>query len=651
MINMRSKRMIARYYQMRGFCNRSSHTIQVISIVQILETGLRPFVFCALFLGGTLHATAQPETPANFTAQGYDSHVELEWEFDDESGLKGFKIYRSENGEDFELVRTAERNDRLILDFIGEFDQPLDYKITAYNTAGLEGAPSEVVNAKTFEMTDEELLTMVQEYTFRYFWNFAHPSSGLMRERNTSGKIVTMGGSGFGVMAILVGIERGFITWEEGLERLVEIVAFLEGADRFYGVFPHWMNGETGEVIPFSAKDDGGDIVETAFLAEGLLTVREYFDGDSPNEVVLRQKITNIWEEINWDWYRNNGDVMLWHWSPVHGFALNHQIRGWNETMIVYLLGIASPSQSIPASLYNSGWTGGNYENGNTIYGYTLDVGSLTGGPLFFAHYSFMGFDPRYVRDEYANYFTQNKNHTLINRAYCIDNPGNYEGYSDVCWGLTASDDPLVGYLAHEANLNRDNGTITPTAAISSMPYTPNESLAALKYFYRELGDKLWGPMGFYDAFNLSEDWYATSYLAIDQGPIICMIENYRTQLLWNNFMKNPEINEALDKIGFVPDSSLTSVKQNIPTKFRASVSPMPATDFLHIQLQENPGGSATITLMDIGGTILLQEKDVQFNKNGSHMIHINGIIPGFYILSISIDETVITKSIVIANT
>jgi hypothetical protein len=520
-------------------------------------------------------------------------------------------------------------------DFIGSIDQEFDYKITAVNGINQESDFSDTIAGTTRTMTDEDFLDMVQEYTFRYFWDFGHPVSGLARERNTSGETVTMGGSGFGVMAILVGIERGYISWEAGLDRLLKIVLFLENADRFHGVFPHWMNGTTGEVRPFSSLDNGGDIVETAFLFEGLLTVREYFSGNTANEVVLRQKITNMWEEIQWDWYRNNQDVIYWHWSPNHDFAISLPVRGWNETMMVYILGLASPTNSVPASLYETGWAGGNYVNGFSIYGHQLFVGSVTGGPLFFAHYSFIGFDPRFIKDQYANYFIHNRNHTLVNRAYCIDNPQNHTGYSDICWGLTASDDPLVGYLAHEATPNRDNGTITPTAALSSMPYTPQESIEALKHFYRDHGERLWGPMGFYDAFNLNQDWFAESYLAIDQGPIICMIENYRSQLLWNNFMKNPEINVALDKMDFEPDSSLVVGTKELLSAAEFQVYPNPVHDVLWIECSVSDSENTSMQLLKDNAEIV---RSWQSSPSGNNKLRYNvqGLIPGVYFLVIT---------------
>ncbi len=398
-------------------------------------------------------------------------------------------------------------------------------------------------------ISDDELLTKVQEETFKYFWDFAHPVSGLARERNSSGNTVTIGGSGFGIMAIIVGIERGFISRQQGVDRLETIVNFLQNADRFHGVWPHWMDGNTGNVIPFSPDDDGADLVETAFMIQGLLTVRQYLNGSNSQELGIITKITQMWEEVEWDWFTKGGeDVLYWHWSPNFQWQKNLQIRGWNESMIIYVLAAASPTHSINSSVYHQGWArSGGIVNGNIYYNIDLPLGSNLGGPLFFAHYSFLGLDPRNLSDQYANYWTQNVNHSLINRAYCIDNPKNYLLYSESCWGLTASDNHM-GYSAHSPS--NDLGVITPTAAISSIPYTPTESLEAIRFFYYLLGDKLWGQYGFHDAFNVNEDWYANSYLAIDQGPIIIMIENYRSALLWDLFMGDSEVQAGLNKLG-----------------------------------------------------------------------------------------------------
>lgn len=397
---------------------------------------------------------------------------------------------------------------------------------------------------------DDELLTLIQQQTFKFFYNYAHPSSGMSRERLGSGETVTSGGSGFGVMALIVGIERGFITREEGISHLGKMVSFLETCDRFHGAWSHWINGNNGNVIPFSQKDNGGDLVETAYMAQGLITMRQYLNSADTTGNNLINRINGLLDGIEWTWYTRGGqNVLYWHWSPNYGWDMNMQIRGYNETLITYIMAASSTTYSIGPNVYKLGYArNGGIINGKEFYGYTLPVGYDYGGPLFFAHYSFLGLDPRNLNDTYANYWTQNVNHSLINWAYCADNPKNYPNYSDVCWGLTASDIP-GGYSACEPT--NDKGVIAPTAAVSSLPYTPEQSMDAIRFFYYTLGDKLWGEYGFYDAFDIHGDWYADSFLAIDQGPQIIMIENYRTGLLWDLFMSAPEVQEGLDKLGF----------------------------------------------------------------------------------------------------
>jgi len=400
-------------------------------------------------------------------------------------------------------------------------------------------------------ITDDQLLTLVQQQTFKYFWDFGHPTSGLARERNTSGDIVTTGGSGFGIMAIVVGINRQFITRADGLTRMQTIVAFLKNkAQTFHGAFPHWLNGVTGAVVPFSTQDDGADIVETAYLMEGLLTARQYFNGTSIAETNLRADINTIWDNVEWDWFRQNGqNTLFWHWSPNYGWSTNQQVNGWDEAMITYVMAASSTTHSIPKIVYQNGWAGnGSMKNGNTYYGVTLPLGPAYGGPLFFAHYSFLGINPNSLSDQYASYDVQNKAHSMINYNYCVANPKGNMGYSADCWGLTASDIEN-GYTA--SSPANDVGTIAPTAAISSLPYTPTQSMQALRFFYYKLGDKLWGQYGFYDSFDLNDGWFASSDLAIDEGPIIDMIENYRSGLLWNLFMSCPEVKTGMKNLGF----------------------------------------------------------------------------------------------------
>ncbi|TWI80312.1 hypothetical protein IQ13_2986 [Lacibacter cauensis] len=402
-------------------------------------------------------------------------------------------------------------------------------------------------------ISDDELLTKVQQQTFKYFWDFAHPTSGLARERNTSGDLVTSGGSGFGVMAIVTGINRNFITRAQGLQRMQTIVDFLKTkAQKFHGAFSHWLNGNTGNVIAFSAKDDGADLVETSLLMMGLLTARQYFNGGDVAETNLRNDITALYNAVEWSWFRKSNEQQLyWHWSPNYAWDMNLPIRGWNECLITYVLAASSATYGIPKTVYDNGWArngAAGFVNGAQYFNITLPLGSAYGGPLFLSHYSFMGINPNGLSDAYANYETQTRNHSRINYQFCVTNPNGNYGYSDSIWGLTASDIPN-GYTA--SSPSNDVSVIAPTAAISSLPYTPTESMKALKFFYYVLGDKLFKEYGFIDAFSLKQTWFASSFLAIDQGPIIVMIENHRSGLLWNLFTSCPEVKSGMRLLGF----------------------------------------------------------------------------------------------------
>lgn len=457
---------------------------------------------------------------------------------------------------------TLENNDNTVV-ITPSALQPITKYILNINTGLLSKSENKLQSAITVNLitavddtdkfariTDEELLTLVQKQTFKYFWDFGHPTSGLARERNTSGNTVTSGGSGFGIMALITGISRNFISRADGLARIQKMVSFLKTADRFHGAYPHWLDGNTGKVIPFSVKDNGGDLVETSFLMAGLITARQYFNGVDAAEIDLRTDINTIYNGVEWSWYRkDNSNTLYWHWSPNYNWDMNLPIKGWNECLITYVMAASSPTYAIPKSVYDNGWAqNGAMKNGSSYYGVQLPLGTANGGPLFFAHYSFMGINPTGLTDAYANYETQTKAHALINYNYCKANPlGNY-GYGENCWGLTASD-IQGGYTA--SSPTNDVGTIAPTAALASMAYTPTESMQALRYFYYKLGNKTWGDYGFYDAFSLKDQWFATSTLAIDQGPIVVMIENYRTKLIWNLLMSAPEVKSGMKNLGF----------------------------------------------------------------------------------------------------
>jgi hypothetical protein len=548
-------------------------------------------------------------SPQKLSAKAYERHIDLHWDKPEatspvvnyqasraEAGtsarrvsspaeLERYIIYRSEDGKNFRPIGMQVRGITRYTDFVGLGGKKFYYRVTASDVRYRESPASEVVSAASRAadrlFTDDELLTMLQEGAFLYYWEGAHPDSGTSLE-NIPGddRIVATGASGFGIMALIVGVERGFISRQQGLERLLKIVAFLEKAPRYHGVWPHFMDGHTGQTLPvFDMVDDGGDLVETAFLMEGLLTARQYFanrhgheadgsaDENDSKGAELFSRITRLWEEVEWDWYKKSpqGEALYWHWSPDFAWHISNRLTGFNEAMIVYLLAVASPTHAISRDLYYTGWAnqrhaaigsyiddprpGNRYTNGKTYFGINLDVGWGTGGPLFFTHYSYMGFDPHAATDRFTNYFENNRNIARINRAYCMANPKHFEGYSAVSWGLTASDGP-DGYNPSAPNKEDDHGIMTPTGALSSFPYTPEASMAALKHFYRDEGSWLWGIYGPRDAFNAREHWVSPIYMGLNQAPITVMIENYRTGLMWKWFMSNPEIAPMLAKAG-----------------------------------------------------------------------------------------------------
>ena len=512
------------------------------------------------------------DAPANLKATAYERHIDLSWQYRVTRGQSAerFVIYRSLDGKEFVPIGIETPGTRRYADFLGKVGQTAYYKVAASDAEYRESEQSAAASATTHAMNDDELLTMLQEACFRYYWEAADPYAGMALE-NIPGddRIMATGASGFGIMALVVGVDRGFITREQGARRLNEITTFLEKAPRYHGVWPHFMAGKEAKTLPvFDMVDNGGDLVESAFLMQGLLAARQYFTRDTPAEKELVARITHLWEGMEWDWYRKSAesDALYWHWTPEWSWFINHRLTGFNETMIVYLLAIASPTHAVGPELYYTGWAGqseasqlyrkgwsgsgdgSKYANGMTYFGTKLGVGVGTGGPMFFAHYSYLGFDPHSLTDLYTNYFENNRNLALINRAYAMENPKKSKTYSAEAWGLTASDGP-DGYMPSAPDAGHDLGTLAPTGALASFPYTPEASMAAFKHFYRDLGDRLWGVYGPLDAYNLDHDWWSPIYMGLNQAPITVMVENYRTGLIWKLFHSNPEIQAMLKKV------------------------------------------------------------------------------------------------------
>ena len=581
----------------------------------------------------------------NLTATGYDSHAELRWEHPTEG--MSFKIYASfDNQETYEL--RAATVEVYFLDFLPQAyrNSTIHYRVVAEGAG--ETALAVETSAAIRDFTDEELMDMVQRYSFRYFWVGAHAGSGMAMERShVGGSTVASGATGMGLMAMIVAHERAYEDRDAVKERVLKILTSLETCERHHGAWSHWYDGDTFQTLPFSADDDGGDLVETSFVAQGLLAVRNYFTDADNTSIQIREKATQLWEGIEWDWYRNGDqNVLFWHWSPNNHFDKNMKVFGWNEALVTYIMAAASPTHSIPTEVYEQGWArNGDMVNRRVFYTHEIFLSPNWGGPLFWVHYSHLGINPKGLSDQYADYWQEYVNTVKIHHAYAIDNPLNFEGYSEHNWGLTASDDPF-GYTAHEP-INNDNGTISPTAALASMPYLPGASMHALKYFYRERGSDLFGLYGPYDAFNEKYNWVKKSHIGIDQGPIVVMIENHRTGLLWNAVMKDADLQAGLNQLGFAYQTSTSTRWVKAPEELR--LYPNPASEQVNIAWTNMDNTlPILIKIFSLNGQLILSQK---FAPGESTLVlNISNLPNGFYLANVQNGPQQYNSKLIIQN-
>src|SRR5690348_11659615 len=513
------------------------------------------FALLAVTVLGARCAANEPQAPAPKELRTVPRQLCIGLQWESIPGSKEYELQRAPSPDGpFKTLPNKLPQLTIYNDFIGQGGANFYYRVRTLQTNGeghvLPSDWSAPVSGHSDALDPDQLLTEVQRASFDYFYLYAHPTSGLARASvRKDPDICAIGASGMGLFNLGVGIERGFITRQEGAEQTLKELRFLSGkAERFHGAFPHFINGETGVFIPFSKYDDGADIVETAYLMAGVLFAREYFSGSVPEEVEFRELTDKLWREVEWNWFVNmTGQVlaMIWHWSPNYGWKKHLNISGFNECQIVYVLALASPTHPIDARSYWQGWESERYATDRAEFRIHLDLGSRldVGPPLFETQFSYLGLDPRQIFFHGRSYFDHFKDFCRVQILYAESKSKVYRGYGPL-WGITASSGP-DGYRPFAPGL-LDTGTLAPTAAISSMPYVPNESLACLLELYQKYGSILWGPFGFYDSFNLSRHWVSKTYLCIDEGPIAPMIENYRSSLCWRTFMKSEEIQSVV---------------------------------------------------------------------------------------------------------
>ncbi len=450
------------------------------------------------------------------------------------------------------------------------------------------------------------ILEQQQRAAFDYFRSGAEPNSGMAYESSRgNNRKITIGGSGFGMMSLLVGAERGWITREEAAEQVSRMIQFLMRADRYRGAWSHWYKLD-GRYAAFGDQKAAGDIVESAFMVAGLLAASEYFDRDIAVESKIRSDVEQLWNTIEWSGYTNDEQTLYWIWySLTDQYKL--KINGYNEALLPYLFALAAPEgHNIPVSVYRDGWLNGapnSYKPNRTVAGYKLPFGRHQyGGPLFFAHYSFLGLDPRNMADSRCDYWTQNTSHAMLNREYCYYAAPKERRYGNGIWGITACRGAGSANRYSARSPHNDDGVIAPTAALASYPYTPLYSTQALLAMNAMEG--LRGDFGLGDSFNPAEGAYTTSNLAIDQGPIVVMIENYRSSMIWDLLSRNRHVARALalaelDKTNHPEGFVWATIESRSQ---RHDMMMHPDREQYEVNFASNKGGEATLTVVESKG-------------------------------------------------
>lgn len=506
----------------------------------------------------TARRVQRPTAPANLVVRTGDRSVALHWDAHGHGALRGYHVYRSAARAPFERLTARPVRSRSFADVNVANGQTYRYRVTALNEAG-ESAPSKPTAARPAPFAnDDAFLDLLQQTAFDYFWYEANPTNGLVRDRSRAHAHASIAATGFGLTAIGIGIERGWITRAQGRERTLRTLkTFCDmpqgdartGAIGHRGWFYHFLEMDT------AARSGACELssIDTALLLAGCIYAREYFDGRHAAEKEIRAAVEIILDRVDWHWMTDGADSLTMGWHPERGF-LKHRWTGYNEAMILYVLGLGASRAPLPASQWQT-WT--SKYKWETHYGQSFVIFP----PLFGHQYShswidFRGIADDYMRERGVTYFENSRRATIAQREYAIANPGNFTGYGADVWGLTACDGPgtrgKFSYMARGAPPpERDDGTIAPTAAGGSIAFTPEHSLNALRHFYDQFRTDIWTGYGFRDAFNLEVNWWGPDVLGIDQGPILLMAENHRSEHVWRVFMKAPEIQRGLNRAGF----------------------------------------------------------------------------------------------------
>lgn len=502
-------------------------------------------------------------------------------------------------------------------------------------------------------LTDSVFLDLVQRASFDFFWLEANANNGLIKDRSASGAACSIASVGFGLTAITIGIDRGWITREAGRTRVLNTLKTFwtkpqgretSGRIGYKGFFYHFLDMNTA----LRTWNSELSSIDTALLLAGILDMKQYFTSSDAAENDIRALADSIYYRVDWNWMRNFQPNITGGWFPESGF-INWWWAGYNEAMIMNILGLGSPTHAIQSPTWNA-WTSG-YQ-WQTQYGQTYVIFP----PLFGHQYSHCWIDFRNIQDAYMrgkgiNYFENSRRATLAARAYAIANPRGHKGYGENVWGLTACDGPN-GYSARGAPpAQNDDGTIAPTAAASSIPFTPQESIAAMRHMYDTYRAQLWTKYGFRDAFNLNVNWWGPDVIGIDEGPIVLMIENYRTGKVWQRFMQNADIQRGLQKAGFTLNNAVQE-NEVVPTFYQLEQNhPNPFNPQTTIRFFLPKREHAKLQVFDILGRRVAQLVD-DILERGNHILPFDGhaLPSGIYLYSLSTPSFTQTRKAVLVK-
>lgn len=410
--------------------------------------------------------------------------------------------------------------------------------------------------------SDDQFLLRLQRLGFDYFWREANATNGLIRDRSRPDSKCSVAAVGFGLSSLAIGIDHGWISREDGRRRVLATMTTLAGGRQ--GPETTGVNGYRGWFYHFLEMDSGHrawkcelSSIDTALLLAGVLDASEFFDGSDSDEVRIRSLARGLVDRIDWAWMANGEATFSMGWHPESGFLSSRWV-GYNEAMILYVLALGAGSESGqtgPRSKPPVAW-----EAWTTGYRWKRYEGFefLQFAPMFGHQYSHCWIDFRGIADPFMRrrgitYFENSRRANLAQQAYCVSQSARFPNYGALEWGITACDGP-EGYAAHGAPpAENDDGTLAPTAIAGSLPFAPEICIPALRHLEKAYKDKLWGPYGFRDSFNRSRDWWATDTLGIDQGPIVLMIENYRTGAVWRRIQQSPRVRSGLERAGFRP--------------------------------------------------------------------------------------------------